>query len=94
MHLLAAVQLYFLMLLGIHSHIMCLTLSTWKVQLDKMAKHGRDDTMLPSTSSIHRSVSEVNRSGADVQVVSCHRYLVFHPFKLFEQLASHLLYQL
>ena len=26
--------------------------------------------------SVHESVSEVNHSGADVQVVSCHRYLV------------------
>ena len=31
--------------------------------------------------SVHESVSEVNHSGGDVQVVSCHRYLVvFHPF--------------
>ena len=30
--------------------------------------------------SVHESASEVNRSGSDVQVVSCHRYLVFHPF--------------
>ena len=30
---------------------------------------------------IHRSVSEVSRSGTDVQVISSHRYLVvFHPF--------------
>ena len=30
---------------------------------------------------VHESASEVNRSGGDVQVVSCHRYLVvFHPF--------------
>ena len=29
----------------------------------------------------YESTSEVNRSGGDVQVVSCHRYLVvFHPF--------------
>ena len=30
--------------------------------------------------SVHESASEVNRSGRDAQVVSCHRYLVFHPF--------------
>ena len=30
--------------------------------------------------SVHGSASEVNRSGGDAQVVSCHRYLVaFHP---------------
>ena len=30
--------------------------------------------------SVHESVSEVNRSGGDVQVVSRYRYLVFRPF--------------
>ena len=30
--------------------------------------------------SIHESASEVNHSGGDTQVVSCHRYLVFHSF--------------
>ena len=31
--------------------------------------------------SVHESASEVNHSGGDAQVVSCHRYLVvFHPF--------------
>ena len=31
--------------------------------------------------SVHESVSEVNRSVGDAQVVSCHRYLVvLHPF--------------
>ena len=31
--------------------------------------------------SVHKSVSEVNRSGGDAQVVSCHCYLVvFYPF--------------
>ena len=31
--------------------------------------------------SVQKSASEVNRSGGDVQVVSCHGYLVvFHPF--------------
>ena len=31
--------------------------------------------------SVHESASEVNYSGGDVQIVSCHRYLVvFHPF--------------
>ena len=38
--------------------------------------------------SVRKSVSEVNRSGGDTLVVSCHRYLVvFHPFDSFvEQL--------
>ena len=30
--------------------------------------------------SVHESASEVNPSGDDAQVVSCHRYLVLHPF--------------
>ena len=51
-----------------------------------MAKCGRDD-------AVHGPVSEVNCSGADVQVISCNCYLVvFHLFV--EHLASHLLYQL
>ena len=29
---------------------------------------------------LHGSASEVNSSSADVQVVSCHQYLVFHLF--------------
>ena len=29
---------------------------------------------------VHGSANEVHSSGADAQVVSCHRYLVFHPF--------------
>ena len=29
---------------------------------------------------IRSRVSQVNRSGGDLQVISCHRYLVFHPF--------------
>ena len=41
----------------------------------------------PHAYLIHVSVNELNHSGADAQVVSCHRYLVvFHPFV--EQLAS------
>ena len=36
--------------------------------------------MLSSAFPIHRSVSRVNCSGADAQVVSSHCYLVFHPF--------------
>ena len=35
---------------------------------------------------VHGSASEVNRSGDDVQVISCHCYPVFHP--LVEQLPS------
>ena len=30
--------------------------------------------------SVHESASEVNRSGGDAEVISCHRYLDFHPF--------------
>ena len=49
--------------------------------------------MLSSAYPLHCSVSEVNRSGADAQVVSCHCYLViFHPF--IEQLVNRFLYQL
>ena len=50
--------------------------------------------VLSSAYPLHCLASEVNRSGADAQVVSsCHHYLViFHPFV--EQLANHLLYQL
>ena len=37
--------------------------------------------MLSSAYPVHGSVSKVNCSGADAQVVSCHGYLVvFHPF--------------
>ena len=36
--------------------------------------------------SVHESASEVNRWGGDTQVVSCHRYLVFHP--IVEQLTA------
>ena len=56
-------------------HIMCLTQSKWKV---RSSKRCRDDAVL---CSVHRSVSKVNRSSVDMQVVSCHRYLVvFHRF--------------
>ena len=57
-----------------------------------MAKHGRDDAMLPSAYMYlaHGSGSEVNCSGIDVRVVSCHCHLVvFHPFV--DQLANYLL---
>ena len=41
--------------------------------------------------SVYESASEVNRSGGDMQVISCHRYLaVFHP--LVEQLINRLPY--
>ena len=37
--------------------------------------------MLSSAYPVQGSASKVNRSGPDVQVVSCHRYLIaFHPF--------------
>ena len=62
---LTLVQLYLFMLLGICLHIMCLTPSTWNVWSAKMVKCGRDDALLPTAYSIHKSASEVNRSGAD-----------------------------
>ena len=66
--------------LGMHMRIICLTQSTWKIS-GKIAKCGRDDMVLTSTYLVHRSASKMNRSGADVQAVSCYCYLViFHPF--------------
>ena len=45
------------------------------------SKPCRDKAVLSSAYPVHGSASEVNRLGADVQVISCHRYLVvFHPF--------------
>ena len=38
------------------------------------------ETTLSSAYPVHGSACEVDRSGADVQVVSPHRYLVFHLF--------------
>ena len=35
---------------------------------------------MSSAYPIHGSASEVNRLGADAQVISCHGLLVFHPF--------------
>ena len=70
-------------ILGIRMCIMCLKPSTWKVQSDKMVKlkHCRNDAVLSSAYPVHGSASQVNRLGADTQVVSCHHYLVvFHPF--------------
>ena len=76
-------------ILGIHMCIMYLTQSTWKVQSDEVVKleHCRNDTMLSSAYPVHGSVTQVNRLGADMQVVSCHHYLVV--FLLFvEQLTA------
>ena len=45
------------------------------------SKYCRDDVVLSSAYPVHGSAREVNRSGADAQVVPCHCYLVvFHPF--------------
>ena len=65
-------------ILGIRMCIMCLTQSTWKVQSDEMVKlkHCRNDAVLSFAYPIHGSASQVNRLGADMQVVSCHHYLV------------------
>ena len=82
-------------ILGIHMRVMCLTPCTWKVV--QMAKRGRDDSgsvpllwNLPTATprcppptgyAVNGLASEVNRSGADAQVVSCHCYpVVFHHF--------------
>ena len=66
--------------LGIRMRIMCLTRNTWKVRngkaLEGQARRRRAVLRL----SVHGSTSGVNRSGDDDQVISCHRYLVFHPF--------------
>ena len=66
--------------LGICMHIMGLTWSMWKVRSNEMAKLKELLRRHCAVLCLSRSrVSE--RSGADVQVVSCHRYLVvFHPF--------------
>jgi len=53
---------WYIILLGIG---MCLTPSTWKVQLDEMTKCSRNDTILFSAYPIHGSASEENNSGAD-----------------------------
>ena len=64
-----------------------------RIGLAQIAKRGQDDAVLASAYSVHGSASEVNRSGADAQIISCHCHLVvFHP--IVEQLASRLLYQL
>ena len=57
--------------------------SMWKFWLDEMAKlePRLRDPVLSSAYPVHESASEVNCSGADGQVVSCHCYLVtFHSF--------------
>ena len=47
----------------------------------RSSKRCQDDAVLFSAYPIHGSATEVNRLGADAQVVSCHCYLaVFHPF--------------
>ena len=43
--------------------------------LEALSRRHRAVLCLP----IHESASEVNRSGGDAQVISGHRYLVFHP---------------
>ena len=45
----------------------------------RSSKRCQDDGVLSSAYPVHGSVSKVNRLGAEVQVVSCRRYLVFHP---------------
>ena len=56
-------------------HAKCEESSKWR-----SSKRGRDDGMLSSAYLVHGSASEVNRLGAEVRVVSCRRYLLFHPF--------------
>ena len=48
-----------------HMCIMCLTPSTWQVQLDT-----QDDAVLSSAYLVHGSAGKVNCSGADVQVIT------------------------
>ena len=67
-------------LLGIRMRIRCFMWSTWKVRMAKLEALARRRHVVLHL-SIHESASEVNRSGGDTPVVSCHRYLVvFHPF--------------
>jgi len=67
--------------LGIRMHIRCLTRSTWKVRNGESQSAGETMPCCPPPVSVHKSASEVNHSGGDVQVISCHHYLdVFHPF--------------
>ena len=55
--------------------------TTWKVQNGEARSTGEMTPCCPPPVSVHESASKVNSSGGDVQVVSCHRYLVvFHPF--------------
>ena len=60
--------------------IMCLTPSTWKVRSDKMAMVEARLRRHRAAPPVHGSASKVNHSGADAQVISCHGYLVYHPF--------------
>ena len=58
---------------------MCLMLRHMESLKRQNKKCSGEDAMLSSAYLVHGSVSEVNRSGADVQAVSCQRYLViFH----------------
>ena len=70
-------------LLDIRMRIMCLTPSMWKDEMANVeaSKHSQDHVCCPGSAyPVHGSASEVNWSGADVQVVSCYGYLVFHLF--------------
>ena len=61
--------------LGIRMRIMRLTSSTWKVRSDEISNGWSTAEMtLCCTSAypVHRLASNVNCSGADAQVVSCH----------------------
>ena len=46
----------------------------------RTSKRSQDKALLSYAYPVHGSAREVNCLGADVQVVSCCRYLVFHPF--------------
>ena len=60
--------------------IRCLTGAHGKIEMAKLEALARPRRAVLHL-SVHESASEVNRSGGDAQVVSCHRYLVvFHPF--------------
>ena len=73
-----------------HIHIMCLTLSTCS-RVSKQSELLSNrlwycNAMLSTAYPVHRSASKVNCSGADMQVVSCLCYPVFHP--IVQQLPS------
>ena len=66
-------------LLGIRMRIGCLTRSTWKARNGEARSAVVEALSIQRSAvlrlSVHKSASEVNRSGGDAQVISRHRYL-------------------